>query len=243
MIARRFSVALALVAALALALTAAAKPLPIATTNDVWPTTNAIDQMKKDIHKYKEYKDYQDSAGKAGDAAGKAQKGAKSASGIIDLFESYKALSGNDATSDPNFNPPGSPQVPTSCDEKDSGACSDCYASTYDKLNRVRMNLERLRAVRGSTEEFYKASVSFGDDVSSVHGVAGLAWQAERRKIEQSFAGFKKAYVNKHSELMATLQQVLNEVGACEARHYNNPDWYNRFGYMYYSFMESRYAW
>lgn len=221
---------------------AGGSPLPVSTLNDVWPTGNAISTMKENIAKYQDYKDYNDGLSKAGKTAGDAAKGAAAAKGGSDLLDAYKGLSTGDAQADPNFTPPGSPEIPTSCEQGRDG-CESCYADAYANLNRVRFNLERLRSIRGSTEEFYRASVSFGDNVSGIHGVAGLAWQAERRKIEQSFKGFQGSYVKKHTQLMGDLKAALDRIAECEAKHYNNPDWYNRFGFMYYGFMESRYAW
>lgn len=156
-----------------------------------------------------------------------------------DSYGEYKGLTDPDKTADPDYNPPGSPQVPSDCPEGGQA----CFAAAYEKLNRCRTNLERLRAVRIETEEFYKASLSFGDDVSSIHGVAGLAWQAERRKIEASFKNFKGIYEKKYQELMSNLQQTLFDVSACEKEVYNESDWFNRYGFIYYQFMESRYAW
>ncbi len=200
----------------------------------------AIDKMRENIVDYKNAKDSQDAAGNLGGLADKggqaATTAAKSGKGLLDA---YKALSDADKGYDPNYNPPGSPQVPSDC--PDGG--QPCFASAYEKLNRCRANLERLRAVRGVTEDFFKASLSFGDDVSGIHGVAGLAWQAERRKIEQSFKGFKTAYESKYRELMGKLQEALLDVSACEKSVYNESDWFNRYGFMYYQFMESRYAW
>ena len=221
----------------------AGNPLPVTTINDVWQTGNAIDTMKGNIAKYNDYKDYQDSAGKAGKAADQVSKSAKDAQGLIDLFQSYQGLSTKDKEFDPNDNPPGSPEVPASCQDASTGGCQSCYAEAYESLNKARFDLERLRAVRGSTEEFYRASTSFGDNVSGIHGVAGLAWQAERRKIEASFKNFQGVYVKKHGQLMGNLKAALEKIAVCEAKFYNEPDWYNRFGFMYYTFMESRYAW
>jgi hypothetical protein len=156
-----------------------------------------------------------------------------------DSYDEYKGLDEADKKSSPDYNPPGAPQVPNDCPD----GSKPCFASAYEKLNRCRANLERLRAIRISTEEFYKASVSFGDDVSAIHGVAGLAWQAERRKIEASFKSFKGIYEKKYLELMGKLQESLMDVSACEKSAYNEADWFNRYGFMYYQFMEARYAW
>ncbi len=167
----------------------------------------------------------------------KADKAARDSGDKYD--DSYKGLTDSDKQSDPNHKPPGEPDVPTDCPD----GSKPCFAAAYEKLNRCRANLERLRAIRNSTEEFVKASLAFGDDTSSVHGIAGLAWQAERRKIEASFKNFKGSYEKKYQELMGTLQQALLEVSQCEKEGYNEPDWFNRYGFMYYQFMESRYAW
>lgn len=184
---------------------------------------------------------------KAMDTAGKAYDSAKPwadrSKGAKDLFDRHQAMTDGDKQADPNYNPPGMPQVPTSCDEAMKDGCEDCYKKAYDRLYKLRMNFEKLRAIKISTENFTKSSLSFGDSVSGVHGVAGLGWQAERRKIEASFKNFEKAYRNKHQELTEKLKDVLTDIDQCEARYYGEKDWYNRFGYMYFSFMEDRYRW
>ena len=150
---------------------------------------------------------------KAMDTVGKAYDASKQSTDIskagVNLFDSFKPLSDQDKQADPNYNPPGMPQVPTSCDEAKKDGCKDCYRDAYDKLYRLRMNFEKLRALKISTEDFTKSSLSFGDSVSGVHGVAGLGWQAERRKIEASFKNFEKAYRNKHQELSDKLKATL----------------------------------
>lgn len=184
---------------------------------------------------------------KAMDTVGKAQdqakKGADMAKQGSDWFDAFKPLNDQDKQADPNYNPPGMPQVPTSCDESKIDGCKDCYKDAYDRLYKLRINFEKLRALKISTEDFTKASLSFGDSVSGVHGVAGLGWQAERRKIEASYKNFEKAYRNKHQELVDKLKLVLQDIDKCEAKYYDEKDWYNRFGYMYFSFMEDRYKW
>jgi len=76
---------------------------------------------------------------------------------------------------------------------------------------------------------------------SGVHGVAGLGWQPERAKIEQSVRDFNKAYNAKHEELAGLLQVALKDIGQCEARHFKVADWYDRYGFMHYTFMVDRY--
>jgi len=218
-------------------------PLPVTTTNDLWPTMNSINSMKSEISDYKSIKDTNDAINKGVKTADTLNKGAKASDDFAKFIQSYEGLSSSDGQAMPNYNPPGGPQVPIHCLQGAGGECQSCYAPAVDGLNTVRARFERLRALRYSTEEFYKASLSFGDDVSSIHGVAGLGWQNERRKIEATWKTFQGSYKAKHQELVAALQKSLKEFEGCESKYFNNPDWYNRFGYIYYSFMESRYAW
>jgi hypothetical protein len=167
---------------------------------------------------------------------GTALKVATSGSSLLKTFE---PLTDEDKGYDPNYNPPGSPQVPSKC--AGSNACGDCYQSAYDELNKVRYRFEKLRRVYQSTKAFTSAALSFGDNAASIHGIAGLAWQTERRKVEQSIRNLDSSYDAKYEELVGVLQQAIQHIGQCEAQYYNEPDWYNRYGFIYYSFMADRY--
>ncbi|MCD6660399.1 MAG: hypothetical protein LT105_09570, partial [Lentimicrobium sp.] len=83
-------------------------------------------------------------------------------------------------------------------------------------------------------------SIAFGDDVSGIHGVSGIAWQAQRGKIENSVKELQAAYDSKLAELLAKLQQSLMEMAVCEEQ-FGTPDWYDRYGYMYYEFVAEKY--
>ena len=173
----------------------------------------------------------QDAFGKGGKAAAEA-------------LDAYKPLTNGDKALDPNHNPPGSPSVPSHCtaaDGKSSPGCNECYAAAYRKLTAVRTALEKLRRVGTVTRAFSAKSIAFGDSVSGVHGVAGLGWQPERAKIEASMKQFEVAYDAKYQELMGLLEAALKAISECEAKHFNTPDWYDRYGFMYYTFMSDRY--
>ena len=88
--------------------------------------------------------------------------------------------------------------------------------------------------------KFTNAAVSFGDNVSGVHGVSGLAWQNQKFKILKSVEELKKSYDKKYQELLVEMQKALMELNDCEAEH-GIPDWYDRFGYMYYDFTKNQY--
>ena len=171
------------------------------------------------------------------DAIGKAKAGA-------DALDAYDTLSKGDKTLDPNYKPSGSPSVPSHCtapDGKGGEGCNDCFAAAHRKLTAVRTAFEKLRRVGTTTHAFAAKSIAFGDSVSGVHGVAGLGWQPERTKIEQSLKNFEKAYDAKHAELVGLLEAALRDIGQCEAKHFGVPDWYDRYGFIYYTFMADRY--
>lgn len=177
-------------------------------------------------------------AGWIGDAIGKGGKAG------VELLGAYDPLTKGDKSLDPDYRPDGSPKVPSHCTAPDgttSPGCNDCYAGAYRKLTAVRTALEKLRRVGATTRAFTAKSIAFGDSVSGVHGVAGLGWQPERAKIEQSLKDFEKAYDAKYTELMGLLEAALRDVGECEAKHFNTADWYDRYGFMYYTFMADRY--
>ncbi|MDQ3068511.1 MAG: hypothetical protein M3R55_02130 [Acidobacteriota bacterium] len=196
-------------------------------------------------------------AAKAGATAGKGLPGAvgqtsgwiadalgKGGKAGAEALGAYDPLTKGDQALDPNYRPQGSPSVPSHCtapDGKSSEGCNDCYAAAYRKLTAVRTAFEKLRRVGTTTRAFTAKSIAFGDSVSGVHGVAGLGWQPERAKIEQSLRDFEKAYDSKHTELSGLLEVALKDIGQCERTHFNMPDWYDRYGFMYYTFMSDRY--
>ncbi|HXG55077.1 MAG TPA: hypothetical protein VNJ03_06825 [Vicinamibacterales bacterium] len=172
------------------------------------------------------------------DAFGKGGKAGAEA------LAAYEPLTKGDKAADPNHQPSGSPKVPSHCTAPDgtkTEGCNDCYAAAYRKLTAVRTALEKLRRVGATTRAFSAKSIAFGDSVSGVHGVAGLGWQPERAKIEASLTQFEKAYDAKYVELMGLLEVALKDIGQCEAKHFNQADWYDRYGFIYYTFMADRY--
>ncbi len=193
-----------------------------------------------------EHKQWQQSVARAQKGWGYATKGyglAKQAYDLKtqhdDLMQEYQHLTPQDGAFDPNYLPPGTPQVPLQCAK--SKECGACFENAQGKLNAVRVRFEKLRVVYGSTKAWIAKALSFGDTAAGAFGIGGLAWQTERRKVEASVANLDAAYDAKYAELMQTLEDAMKAIEACEAQHFNEPDWYNRFGFMYYSFMADRY--
>ncbi len=157
------------------------------------------------------------------------------ADAIKKYLEQYKNL-GNCLTSTP---PPGQPTIPSFCvDEMNS--CASCFLSARGEFNEARYKLDKLQTIYDCTKAYTDAAISFGDNVSSYHGVVGLVWQSKRREVEKSIVSLNKAYDQKRVELLGKLNTALMKLDACEQEH-GIADWYDRFGVMFYNFSEMRY--
>lgn len=156
-----------------------------------------------------------------------------------ELNQADEELSNDDAAWRPDFNPPGMPEIPISCAE--NAECQSCYARAQHELNFLRVQFERLRAIYGGTKKMSDKAIAFGDAVSGIHGMMGLAWMSARKDIQNSVEHLGKTYDKKYTDLLAALERQLKAMAVCEAEHFDTPDWYNRFGFIYYQFMAARY--
>lgn len=170
-------------------------------------------------------------------AGGWAKQATSVAAAATDLAGAWKPLSDMDQSIADQMK--GGPKIPSRCAE--DASCRVCFQDAQNSLNINRYALIKLGAIGKWTDTFTTKSLAFGDNVSGVHGVAGIAWQAERQKIEASHASFGKQYSAKYHELIGYLENSLNKIGQCEARYFRNDDWYDRYGFMYYSYMADRY--
>lgn len=118
-------------------------------------------------------------------------------------------LAVEDKGHDPTYDPPGSPQVPSK--SAGSDVCGACFQSAHDDLNKVRYRFEKRRRVYQSTKAFANAGLLFGDNTASIHAIAGLAWQTERRKVEQALRNLDASYDEKHGELNGVLQKAVRQ--------------------------------
>ena len=168
-----------------------------------------------------------------GDAAGTAGKNADA------IKEKYDALTGHDKAVEPQPEPPGMPEVPLNCQQ--SANCSSCFTEAYEALRQARISFERLRAVWVTAKTVHDKGLALGDSMGSVHGIVGLQWQAERVRLESDWKNVQKSYDAKHAELSVKLQAALMKISECEKQHYSVDDWYNRYGFIYYTFMTDRY--
>ncbi|HMU47090.1 MAG TPA: hypothetical protein PKC72_12030 [Chitinophagaceae bacterium] len=155
---------------------------------------------------------------------------------VHDMYEASNALDNNECV--PDFTTDAQSMMPSSCGEQ--SGCTECYQSNINNLTTIRRSLARMSCIRMNIKKFTDAAVAFGDNVSGIHAVTGLAWQAERRGILESVDKFNNTYDNKYRELITALQNALQGISRCEAQ-YGMRDWYQRFGFIYFEMMKEKY--
>lgn len=150
--------------------------------------------------------------------------------------------------------PPEMPLVPSFCavpagmEDSDGGSyimnsgqdCSQCFTDSRMAFNKARLDLEKLRVIYSCTKKMSNAAIAAGDSMSGIHGYSGVVWQGMRYDIVRSVENMEKAYDKKYPELMKTLQNSMVDMAICEAQ-YGTPDWYDRFGFIYFEFMRDAY--
>ena len=155
------------------------------------------------------------------------------------MLKDYGPLTKEDETLDPDYDPPGQPDLPSLC--VGSKECAKCFGEPQDKLQLTRYRFEKLRLIYSSTKNMTERSIAFGDAAASGVGIGGLAWVKERQKIEEAVKNLQSSYDNKYAELIDELYDALQGIGACEEEVFGEQSWYDRFGFMYYEFMAARY--
>ncbi|HKZ65482.1 MAG TPA: hypothetical protein VJ111_03965 [Chitinophagaceae bacterium] len=171
-----------------------------------------------------------------GELGGYLGKGAEIGGSASDLYNAMQALDNNECV--PDFSTDASAMMPTGC--MDNEGCKSCYERALDRLTTVRRSLARMSCINSNTKSFTESAIAFGDDVSSIHGITGLAWQYERKGIKDTYEKFKKTYDRKYAELMQSLQKSLQQISECETQ-YGIRDWYQKFGFMYFEMMKEKY--
>jgi hypothetical protein len=138
----------------------------------------------------------------------------------------------------PDFGASGQAMMPSSC--AGNQACSECYERAVGELNFIRRQLGRLSCIYNNTKRFNESAIAFGDNMSGIHAVTGAAWQSARGEIVGQYESFKHSYDNKYTDMIGSLQRALQSIGTCEMQ-YGLPDWYQRFGFIYFEFMKDKY--
>jgi len=150
-------------------------------------------------------------------------------------------LNPDDLEFDPDYSPDGAPEVPVHCATSGGADCEECYASGYGKLNFVRFYLEKLRAIYGATKNYTDNAIEFGDAMAQLPGGFGMGWPPERKGIQDTFEKLGHTYDGKYEDYLKELKAGLDKVSECESQFFGDEDWYNRFGFIYYTYMQDRY--
>ena len=92
------------------------------------------------------------------------------------------------------------------------------------------------------------APVATGGDLESMAKAEGTLttialphdW-ANYGEILETFKTVQEKYDDKYEELMEKLKAALEAIARCEETVYEEKDWYQRYGFVYYEFMAARY--
>lgn len=163
------------------------------------------------------------------------------------FWETLEKLSQDEALPDESQR---GPALPSSCldrswsisaeDQSRMQACQ-CMATAVDKLRKNRQMLEKLRILVTNQKAFVDKAIALGNSYAQLHTLLGLQWVGIRKHdIEEPYAQFKQISTQKHQALMAAIEKDLKDIGQCEAG-LGEPDWYTKFGDIYYEFLYSAY--
>lgn len=175
------------------------------------------------------------------------ESGIGKAEDLMKIYESWQeftaahdGLTPDDRQFDPDYEPSGSPKIPSAC--AGSPQCNACYEKAVKDINFYRFSLDKGRGIANNALQYAKKAMAFGDTASGSMGVGGLAWTHKAKpQIEKAATKLRKTYQGKYTEWIAGMQTTLQALGKCEEEFLKERDWYNRFGYVYYSFMADRY--
>lgn len=164
----------------------------------------------------------------------------------VDKFwQALKALSNDEGVPDDSQR---GPSLPSACldgtwkvPSGDAYKNCQCMATAVDKLRKNRQMLEKLRILVANQKAFVDKATALGNSFAQLHTVLGLQWIGiKKHDIDEPYAQFKVISNQKHQQLMAAIQTDLRDIGECEAR-LGEPNWYQKFGFMYYEFLYAAY--
>lgn len=157
------------------------------------------------------------------------------------LNGAYEGLAGSDREAQRAFDSDPGPSVPSSCLAQ--AACQACFAPAVEKIDFNRYWLLRARILTVNTVKVGKAGLSMLEAVSGAAQAAGPVLQAQGRPaIESRMTTLRAKYEEKAAIYLNGLEAGMQALGQCEANHFGTRDWYQRYGYLYVSFMRERFA-
>jgi len=164
-------------------------------------------------------------------------------------FYDLTQLDLSDQDYEPDMDPRGQPNLPTSCisalagnrEQAEKERACECLMKAYADLNFTRTKLERMMKIAKHRQRTLDDAISIGDGISGLHTMSSAAWQVERRKMVQLKRDFEPTYERGYNTVMDELYANLMEIDKCEAE-LGFENWYGLFGFMYFEFMKTRYA-
>ncbi len=157
------------------------------------------------------------------------------------LYDNWNSLDSEEADCGAAYNDSSAPTVPSSCAEDE--ACEACYSEAVRRIDFNRFYIERARCITAANVKMANSAMAFGDSASGVHGVAGLSWQLQGKpQIKQATDKLKATYERKAGEYLSGHESSHRQLGRCEAEHFGERDWYQRYGWIYLNFMKSKYV-
>jgi hypothetical protein len=176
-----------------------------------------------------------------GKAIGKLATGAKLG---MALLEQFGLIDPREAAVQPNYDPPGQPLVPSRCAGTD--ACGECFAEATVRFDKARRLLEDQYVIYKQTEFEAGRIHELAGAAADLSGFAKLAWTVAkanpREPMNVAQRRFYDLYDGNVAKLLDRLNTGLIAVGACERQHFQDFDWYPRYGIVYYNFMKDRYT-
>jgi hypothetical protein len=152
----------------------------------------------------------------------------------------YPPLGPTDGQYDPsNENNDG--EVPTGCADAES-ECAECVRRHEAAIQFNRTYLHVAWSISHDTLEMAKKALAFGDTVSGIHQVQGLAWQlGGRPQIEEAVRTHRRVYHDKYEIYIGHIEDSLRAMARCEQENFAISDLYERFGVLYLEMLKSRY--
>jgi hypothetical protein len=153
----------------------------------------------------------------------------------IDFYSALTVLDNGECT--PDFSQSAEAMIPSNC--LGNNDCMACYNDAMKKLDGNRQSLARMMCIYTNTKNYKDMAIALGNSIAGIPG-AGFGWGPAKRTIEGSYENFKRTYDRKYQEFMTAVHEALTKISNCEQR-YGMRDWYRRFGFMYFEFLQQKY--
>lgn len=164
---------------------------------------------------------------------------------LIAFVEQTGFIDPREAAVQANYRPDGQPPLPSRCYSEPRGDCAACFETANGELEKWRKLLEDLWVIYKKTEMEAGRIIELADAAAGMSPLANFVWQVSKSNPNEahvkSQAAFYKKYDENYTELIKRLNDGLIEVGNCEQKHFDDDDWYNRYGLPFYLFMRDRY--